>query len=87
VFGGWDNGFRGDTWTWSGGNWNNAATTGPSARSEHKMAFLSPYVFLFGGESSAGRQLDTWRWDGTAWTQVLPTVSRACARSTCSSAA
>ncbi|MBK8975298.1 MAG: hypothetical protein IPM29_05190 [Planctomycetes bacterium] len=70
MFGGWDNGFLADTWEWAGGAWTPFAGTGPSARSEHKMAFAGGDVWMFAGESAAGRQQDTWAFDGIAWRQL-----------------
>jgi hypothetical protein len=64
---------RGDTWEWSGTAWSRVATTGPSARAGHSMAFDAARnrVVLFGGLDAIGAlRNDTWEWNGTAWTQV-----------------
>jgi hypothetical protein len=60
-----------DTWTWDGTSWAQRATSGPSPRWRHAMAFDSrrSRVVLFGGQSF--RTLgDTWEWDGSAWTMI-----------------
>lgn len=75
LFGGWDGAFLADTWVWNGTDWTAFAVAGPTARSEHRMAFAGGTVILFGGQSSAGRQQDSWQWDGAAWTQLGPTVA------------
>ncbi|MCA8949156.1 MAG: hypothetical protein KDE27_06625 [Planctomycetes bacterium] len=71
---GWDGAFLGDTWIWNGIDWT-AAPAGPTARSEHRMAFAGGRVILFGGDSAAGRLQDTWEWSGTGWTQLSPTAA------------
>ncbi len=60
-----------DTWAWDGSEWRVLATTGPSGREGHAMAFdpIRHRVVLFGGRNPTYRG-DTWEWDGTAWTQV-----------------
>ena len=73
VFGGWDDAhsYLGDTWTWDGANWHEAATNGPSARYLLAMASqpTRQSVLLFGGYG--GNLLgDTWQWNGSAWTQL-----------------
>ncbi len=68
LFGGWDNGFLRDTWTWNGSDWTAGPAVGPSARSEHAMAYAGGEVVLFGGHSVSGRVSDTWGWNGSAWT-------------------
>lgn len=57
------------------GVWTQVATTGPSARSGHAMAYDSRrgQTVLFGGTDAAGVQGDTWTWDGSSWTQVSVT--------------
>lgn len=74
MHGGWDNAFLGDTWRWNGSDWQ-PAPSGPTPRSEHKMANVAGSILLFGGDSSAGRQQDTWLWNGASWTQQTPTTS------------
>jgi hypothetical protein len=60
----------GDTWEWDGSTWTLRATTGPSARFLHAMAYDSDrrVVVLFGGISNGDRD-DLWEWDGAIWTQ------------------
>lgn len=63
----------GDTWEWDGRAWRQVATTGPSSRYGHALAYDSVRgrVVLFGGLTSTGpRDQDTWEWNGTAWTRV-----------------
>jgi hypothetical protein len=70
-----------DTWEWDGTNWTQPASTGPSARLGHAMAYdsMRHKTVLFGGTSGAfnSNQLvfldDTWEWDGTNWTQTAST--------------
>jgi hypothetical protein len=71
-----------DTWLWNGASWSLAATSGPSARSGHGMAFDSRRGrgVLFGGGIFQGTQAglsnsDTWEWDGSTWLRVATTVS------------
>jgi hypothetical protein len=58
----------GDTWEWDGTNWRQVATTGPSARYNHDLAYDAARgrVVLYGGTTGA---LETWEWDGVAWVQ------------------
>jgi len=64
-----------DTWEWDGSSWTQRATTGPSRRYKHAMAFDSARgrVVLFGGEFTGGGgnefMGDTWEWDGNVWTR------------------
>jgi hypothetical protein len=60
------------TWEWDGATWAQVATTGPSARANHAMAFDSARgrTVLFGGTRGQGPLGDTWEWDGTVWEQV-----------------
>ena len=64
----------GDTWEWDGGSlsWAQVASTGPSARYGHSMAYDSQRgrTVLFGGSSGGSA---TWEWDGATWTQVATT--------------
>lgn len=76
LFGGFSfqNGLLGDTWEWDGqsGTWTLKATTGPSPRRDHAMAFDSArgVTVLFGGSPEAHIASDeTWEWDGEVWTQ------------------
>ncbi|CAG0981063.1 hypothetical protein PHYC_01768 [Phycisphaerales bacterium] len=74
LFGGFDLGYRDDTWEWDGTAWRLLAITGPESRGFTAMATdtLRGRVVLFGG---AGSYDDTWEWDGAAWTQIAPAVS------------
>lgn len=68
--------YRGDTWEWDGIIWSQVASTGPSARALHAMAYDSRRgrTVLFGGEASGGSHpTDTWEWDGTSWTSMATT--------------
>lgn len=87
LFGGTANGSGsgarfGDSWTWNGTNWTQVATTGPTARFDHAMAFdnAAGNIKLFGGNTQAlpatgGHQNDLWSWNGTAWTQITTTTA------------
>ncbi|MFN0134417.1 MAG: kelch repeat-containing protein [Phycisphaerales bacterium] len=57
-------------------NWTQVASTGPSARYGHAMAYDSARqrIVLFGG-AGAGYFNDTWEWDGAAWTQRITPAS------------
>lgn len=60
----------GDTWEWDGSSWTQRASTGPSARSQHALAYDAARgrVVLFGGRDAlAQHQGDTWEWDGSSW--------------------
>lgn len=55
--------------------WVQVATTGPSARELHGLAFdaMLQRTVLFGGElhgAGTGFGGDTWAWDGAAWAQL-----------------
>jgi len=54
--------YLGDTWEWNGSSWTQVATTGPSARWEHAMAYdsLRGRIVLFAGFNTLD---DTWEWD------------------------
>src|SRR5207244_6663036 len=73
LFGGFSGSFGpGETWEWDGGRWTQVATSGPSTRHGHAMAFDSfrNVTVLMGGYDSSGAALsDTWEWDGVLWTQ------------------
>lgn len=71
----------GDTWTFDGTDWTQAATTGPHARIDPQSAF-DPRIgrmVLFGGFDGSGQvsYQDTWSWSGTAWTALSVTASAA----------
>ena len=67
---------RNDLWEWDGDTWlerTDAACPGPSARSEHAMAFDSARgaTVLFGGRDMNAVPLDDlWTWDGQTWACV-----------------
>src|SRR5215218_5628024 len=62
-----------DTWEWDGATWTRRATTGPSARVHHTLAYdrARGRVVLFGGFKATTQQelRDIWEWDGSAWQQ------------------
>jgi hypothetical protein len=60
----------GDTWALDGSGWKRVATSGPSPRILHAMAYdvLRQRVVLYGGATAEFRELaDTWEWDGVRW--------------------
>lgn len=61
---------RDDTWEWDGAAWTQVASGGPTARSDHAMAFDSArnLTVMFGRKGLYGA--DTWEWNGTTWTQA-----------------
>lgn len=66
-------GGHGQTYLWSGSDWNLVATTGPVDRAVAGIAFDSQrqYVVIYGGSVSTPNNLsDTWEWDGTTWVQI-----------------
>ncbi len=66
----------GDTWTYDGTTWVQAATTGPSPRHSSSMTYdtIARRIVLFGGRDVAlgTERNDTWLWDGTVWSQAMP---------------
>lgn len=61
-----------DTWEWNGSTWTERATSGPSARTDHVMAYDSvrQRVVMFGGiDANGALKGDTWEWNGSSWTQ------------------
>lgn len=62
----------GDTWTWDGNEWRQAATAGPAPRDRHAMAFDSHLntVLLYGGGTRAVQFSDMWKWDGLRWSEI-----------------
>ncbi|MBI5527042.1 MAG: hypothetical protein HY897_11965 [Deltaproteobacteria bacterium] len=80
LFGGYDGGYKGDTWEWDGTSWANKVPSdpegdgNPSARISHAMAYdlATSKTVMFGGDSGI-RNDDTWEWDGTSWKKRLPT--------------
>ncbi len=69
LFGGDDGTSNGETWEWDGTEWALRATTGPSARVNHAIAFdkHGERAVLFGGQDGTQRFGDTWEWDGYLW--------------------
>ena len=61
----------GDTWEHDGRTWSLRATSGPSPRYGHTMAYDSRrhVTVLFGGTDDSARLGDTWEWDGDRWTE------------------
>jgi hypothetical protein len=61
----------GDTWTFDGTDWTQAATTGPHGRINPHAAFDPRLggVVLFGGfdDGAQAYYQDTWLWNGTTW--------------------
>jgi hypothetical protein len=73
LFGGLDGSRAGETWDFDGTTWTLRATTGPSPRQGHAMAFDSGpgrnVTVLFGGFEGDGKYSgETWEWDGATWT-------------------
>ena len=71
----------GDTWTWNGTSWTQAAPGGPSPRTDAAAALdrARGEVIVFGGRDAANQYLgDTWRWKAGAWEALaVPGRSRA----------
>lgn len=71
--------YQGDTWTWNGSDWIQAATVGPSAREGVSLAWdpglSGGRLVLFGGIGTSGNRADTHTWDGTAWSAVTTTLA------------
>lgn len=66
------------TWAWDGKTWTLQASSGPSVRYGHAMAYDSDrgVVMLFGGRSALDQSTlynDLWKWDGSSWTLVHTT--------------
>src|SRR5437773_1209062 len=57
-----------DTWEWNGSAWTQRASSGPSARAYHAMAYDAArgVTVLFSGYPAGA---DTWEWNGSAWVQ------------------
>jgi hypothetical protein len=78
----------GDTWTFSGGVWNQQSIPGPSPRQAAAAAFIpsaggGPFMLLFGGRGATGALGDTWKlqrsgqfWLWTALSPLHPPSSR-----------
>jgi cysteine-rich repeat protein len=63
------NALIGETWEWTGADWERHVGAAPSIRESAAMAFDGKRVVLFGGQSGAGGTLldDTWTYDGAGW--------------------
>lgn len=86
LFGGYNEGHLGDTWTWDGSAWKElTGSPQPPARQDHMMAYdpVRDEVVLFGGDSSGSgpesdgveRNDDTWILKNGKWSQRLPDSS------------
>jgi hypothetical protein len=55
--------------------WGQIASTGPTARYSHAMAYDSSrqHTVLFGGYDAFTYLSDTWAWNGSSWTQMATT--------------
>lgn len=64
-----------DTWEWDGATWMQVASSGPTARFAHAMAYdsLRAKCVLFGGNVNNSLSGDTWEWDGSTWSLVATT--------------
>ncbi|MBL8763381.1 MAG: hypothetical protein JNM07_03835 [Phycisphaerae bacterium] len=68
----------GDTWERTAAGWTRVATTGPSPRYRHAMAYdpsRGRTVLFGGGEDASGGE--TWEWDGAQWMRVGPPTASA----------
>jgi fibronectin type III domain protein/galactose oxidase-like protein len=69
----------GDTWDWTGSNWNQLTpATSPPARGYGALTFdpMTEQLVLFGGVTTGITSLgDTWNWSGTTWEQLTPANS------------
>jgi hypothetical protein len=65
----------GDTWTWTGTNWQQLfPASSPSPRFGSAMVYDQHHgqIVLFGGQTSSTSFDDTWVWSGSTWTQKFP---------------
>ncbi len=71
-----------DTWEWDGSTWMLRATSGPTGRQGHAMAYDAARnrVVLYGGYDGDFKS-DMWEWDGSSWTQRIVSGLRPGARS------
>lgn len=64
----------GDTWTWNGAAWSQAALGGPSPSPRYSPAIArfsrDGMTYMFGGVGASGWLSDFWRWDGFSWSSV-----------------
>ncbi len=68
LFGGYNQGYKGDTWTWNGERWTKKATNGPSRAGKPGLMFhtVEKRIILFGGGNNEHMHLmDFWQWNGT----------------------
>ncbi len=75
--------YLGDTWAWTGIEWQERAVfPSPAPRRQHKMVYdsLRQRTVLFGGSSPGIQRSDTWEWDGAEWL-AISVVNRPGARS------
>lgn len=80
LFGGFNGGNLGDTWTRKAGVWTEQKPSqSPSARHGMAMVYDSARqrVVLFGGSSGGNMMNDTWEWNGSTWTNLTPSNSPA----------
>jgi len=81
LFGGWSGSKRGDTWiyNYTDNSWTNVTTasTKPSARDNHRMAYDSTNkrTILFGGYPAGSPNDETWvyNYNDNSWTNMTPT--------------
>jgi hypothetical protein len=61
-------GTNGETWAWDGTGWSQLASSGPSFRRRHAMAFDSArgVAVLFGGVVGIADNGETWEWNAAA---------------------
>jgi hypothetical protein len=72
LFGGSDQQFENDLWSWDGSLWHQVVTVGgPSPRMNHGLVCdsIRNRVVLFGGYGGSG---DTWEWNGSQWLARTP---------------
>lgn len=69
LFGGYNQGYLGDTWSWDGEKWELKATDGPSRAGKPGLMFndSEKSIILFGGGSNENMHLmDFWQFDAKA---------------------
>ena len=73
LFGGQnqENEFLADTWTWDGKNWLQITTSGPEARSTHRLAYdpIREMIVLTCGWGADNKFNDYWEWNGRNWSE------------------
>lgn len=81
CYGGWNDTFTTETWSWNGSNWTYLTNIGPEERTWHCMAYNSTNhkTILYGGARSGYYYntdttdfiyTDTWEWDGSSWSEI-----------------